>query len=113
MNAKLSTASYCFGGLGFHVAPGEVAYIGDFIPYWNVRLASGAKMGLLAYASHAEDARKALAKSQPALATAMKPATLYGKAIFECSAIDMDRWDVPGTVPLPGPAPAATTVAAV
>jgi hypothetical protein len=60
-----------------------------------------------------EDARKTLAAKQPALATAMKPATLRNRATYACSAINMDRWDIPGAETLPEPEPKPSETAAL
>lgn len=114
VGTKMVTSTNCFGAPVFHVGAGEVAYLGDFIPYWNARLASGMKTSVLAHAPHVEDARRTLAGAQPTLAAAMKPAAYRNRATYACSAIAMDRWDLPDVEPLPdaAPAPAATKVAA-
>ena len=101
VNTKLVTSSNCFGAPTFHVGAGEVAYLGDFIPYWNVKLASGDKVSALAYTSHIDDARRVLGSGQPALAKAMTAATLRNRATYACSAITMDRWDIAGRAALP------------
>ena len=108
--------SYCFGAPTFRVNAGETVYVGDFIPYVNLPLTDGTKFTGLAYAMNAEDARRALASGQPNLAAAMKPAQLRNGATFACSAITMDKWDVPGAESLPEPAngqplPSTDTVA--
>lgn len=110
VGVKITTSSNCFGAPTFHVNAGEATYVGDFIPFWNAKLANGSKASMLAYTARFEDARIALATKQPTLAAAMKPATLYNRATYACSAITMDRWDIPGASDLPAPAP--TTVAA-
>lgn len=103
--------SYCFGAPTFHVGAGEVAYLGDFVPYMDARLSSGAKLNAVAWAAHADDARQVLAGKQASLASALKPVTLRNRATFACSAITMDRWDLPGAeaLPEPEPQPVATT----
>ncbi len=108
----LSTTSYCFGAPTFHVEAGEVAYLGDFIPFWNVEKADGSKVSTLAWTPRLEETRAALAGKQPALAAAMKPAGFRNKATYACSAIVMDRWDLPGAEELPDAAPAAAQATA-
>lgn len=108
---KIATSTYCFGAPTFHANAGEILYVGDFVPVGNVKLRDGTKAALLAYASRSEEARKALAAKQPTLAGQMKNATLYNRATFACSAITMDRWDVPGAAELPAPAPATVASA--
>lgn len=108
----LSTTSYCFGAPTFHVEAGEVAYLGDFIPFWNVEKADGSKVSTLAWTPRLEETRAALAGKQPALAAAMKPAGFRNKATYACSAIVMDRWDLPGAEELPEAAPAAAQATA-
>jgi hypothetical protein len=102
------TASNCFGAPAFSVGEGEVVYVGDFLPFMDQKLSTGTKWFGLAHASHPEDARKTLAGKQPALAAALKPATLRNGATYACSAITMDRWDIEGAESLPDPEPAET-----
>lgn len=94
-------ASNCFGAPTFHVEAGEVAYLGDFIPVAGARTADGTKFSGIAYASHIEDSRQALAAQQPELAKALKPATLHNAATYACAGTVMDRWDVPGVEAIP------------
>lgn len=108
----LSTTSYCFGAPTFHIEPGEVAYLGDFIPFWNVERADGSKVSTLAWTSRLEETRAALGAKQPGMAAAMKPAAYRNKATYACSAIAMDRWDLPGVDELPEAAPAPAQTAA-
>lgn len=113
VGAMLPTTTHCFGAPTFHVNPGEVAYLGDFIPFWNVELKDGAKVSTLAWAPHADEARAALSARQPALAAAMKPAEWRNRATYACSGISMTRWDLPGVAELPEvPAVAGETAAA-
>jgi hypothetical protein len=95
------TASNCFGAPTFSVAAGEVVYVGDFLPFMDHKLSTGTKFHGMVYASRPDDARTTLATRQPALAAAMKPATLRNQATYACSAITMDRWDVAGAESLP------------
>lgn len=97
----LVTNSYCFGAPTIRVAAGEVVYVGDFVPYMGAKLAAGGNFHGLAYTSNIEDTRKTLAISQPALAAALKPATLHDRATYACSGIVMDRWDWPGVADMP------------
>ncbi|WEK44245.1 MAG: hypothetical protein P0Y64_05390 [Candidatus Sphingomonas colombiensis] len=90
------TSTHCFGAPTFHLAPGEVAYIGDFIPYMGAEMAAGGKLSGLVHANHVEDARTVLARSQPALATALKAADLRNGATYACSGIVMSRWEIEG-----------------
>ena len=94
------TNSFCFGAPTFHVGAGEVVYLGDFIPFMNVELSTGERQTTVAYASHIDDVRRTLDVHQPALASALTPATLRNGATFACSAITMDRWDLPGLATL-------------
>lgn len=112
--SKIATTTNCFGAPTFHVGAGDVAYVGDFVPLVNAKLADGTALSTLAYAAHIEDARRTLAATQPALGAALRPATLFNKATYACSAITMDRWDVPGAAPLPdAPLPDAPSPAGV
>ncbi|MES3151921.1 hypothetical protein [Sphingomonas faeni] len=99
--AKIATTSYCFGAPTFHVDPGAVLYVGDFVPVVDAKLKTGETVSTLAYASHIEDARRTLTTSQPALGAALRPATMQNRATYACSAITMDRWDLPGVGSLP------------
>jgi hypothetical protein len=103
------TTSNCFGAPTFRVGEGEVVYVGDFMPFMDHQLSTGTKHFGMAYASHPDDAKATLQASQPALATSLKPAALRNRATFACSAIIMDRWDLPGAEALPEPvAPVAS-----
>lgn len=91
----LATNSNCFGAPTFHVAAGEVVYLGEFAPVFNAQMADGRHSGM-AWFSKPADAQRVLAASQPGLAAAMKPAALRNGATYACSAVTMDRWDLPG-----------------
>ncbi len=107
VGALVPVTTNCFGAPTFHVGEGEVVYLGDFIPYWNTPISTGEKLTTLGWAPHTEEARTALAKRQPALAAAMKPAEWRNRATYACSAITMTRFDLPGVAAVPEPAPAA------
>ena len=104
------TSTYCFGAPVVHVEPGEVAYLGDFVPYMDAPLSTGGKLNALAFTRHVEDARRTHAAQQPALATALKAAPIRNGATFACNGITMDRWDIAGAEALP-PAPPPETAA--
>lgn len=99
--AKVATTSYCFGAPTFHVDPGAVVYLGDFVPVVDAKLKTGEAVSTLAYASHIDDARRTLTTAQPALGSALRPAAILNRATYACSAITMDRWDLPGVGSLP------------
>jgi len=105
--------SYCFGAPTFHVGEGEVLYLGDFVPYLDARMSTGAKLNAIAWATHMEDARQVLSGKQAHLASALKPVTLRNRATYACSAISMDRWDLPGMEALPDPEPVPAPAASV
>lgn len=104
-----SSNTYCFGAPTFHVEAGDTVYLGDFVPYMGVGLDNGAWLNAIAWTSHIEDARGVLKASQAALAASLKPAPLRDRATYSCSAMTMDRWDLPGVEDLPElpPQPAA------
>jgi hypothetical protein len=107
-----SVVTNCFGSPTFHVGAGEIVYLGDFIPYWNAPLSTGAKLAALGYASHVEDARKVLAGRQAESAAALKPADLRNGATFACAGVQMWRWEIDGLPPVPPPAPVQTAAVA-
>lgn len=96
-----SMVNNCFGAPTFHVAAGEIVYLGDFIPYQNVELANGARLTGIGYANNLEDARKILAARSAESAAAMKPADLRNGATYACSGVQMWRWDIEGLPSLP------------
>lgn len=106
----VATSSNCFGAPTFRVNEGEIAYLGDFIPFMNAKLSTGDRASVLAWTPKIEDARKTLAVRHANLAEALKPAPLHNGATYGCSAIMMTRWDLPGVAMLPEPV-VATTVA--
>ncbi|QIL03400.1 hypothetical protein G7078_10040 [Sphingomonas sinipercae] len=103
-------SSNCFGAPVFHLDPGEVLYIGDFVPVAAARGPDGKKVTGLGYVSRLEDSRRILARAQPTLAAALKPAKLENRATYACSAVNMDRWDIPGAETASAPVPAAGAV---
>ncbi len=88
--------SNCFGAPVFSVAPGQVVYFGDLLPYRVRRNAAGMWAGGIFHAENLEDARAALASAQPALAAAMVPAEIQNGATYACAGISMARYDLPG-----------------
>lgn len=101
VGAVLPMSTNCFGAPTFRVEAGQVLYLGDFVPYLGAKLADGSKISALAYTTHIDDARRTLARTQTALATAMTPATVLNRATYGCSGIAMTRWDLPGMEALP------------
>jgi hypothetical protein len=106
------TNSYCFGAPTFRVGAGDVVYLGDFVPYLDARMSTGAKLNAIAWALHLDDARQVLAGKQASLAGALKPAALRNRATYACLAITMDRWDLPGVEALADPEPVTAPVTA-
>lgn len=99
--------TFCLGAPSFHVAAGEVVYVGDFAPYMFVRLVDGSVMlNAMAWSSHPDAARAALAK-QPALAAALKPAELRNGSSYACAGQAMTAYEVPGAPALAPPEPVA------
>lgn len=100
VGGPLITNTNCFGAPTFHVGAGDVLYLGDFIPVWGAPGTDGKKLYGLGYASRIDDSRRLLSGAQPALAAALKPAEIHNRATYACSAIAMDRWDIPGAAEL-------------
>ncbi|MDB5691406.1 MAG: hypothetical protein JWO81_469 [Alphaproteobacteria bacterium] len=98
-------STFCLGAPAFHVGAGEIVYFGDLTPYPSVRLVDGTKAAAMAYSSHPDDARAALAH-QPALAAGLRPAELRNKATYACAGQAMTAYEVPGIPELEAPAPA-------
>ena len=90
----LPFSTNCFGAPTFHVGKGEVVYVGDFVPYINARLSSGARYDGLNHASFPEDA------------------VLRNGATYACAGQMMTRWDLADVERLPDPTPAAPAEAA-
>lgn len=95
------TGTNCFGAPMVHVEPGQVAYLGDFVPYVNARHADGKRFDGLVFAGQGGPAAATLASRQPALAAALTPARWQNRATYGCAGIDMDRYDLPGMSDLP------------
>nr|WP_299852541.1 hypothetical protein [Sphingomonas bacterium] len=95
------TNANCFGAPLFHVDAGQTVYIGDFTPFFGVKLSSGGWGYGIGYSRHLEDARATLATKQPALAATMRQATMFNQARFTCVGGLMDRWDLPALEALP------------
>lgn len=96
-----STSTNCFGAPMVHVEPGQVAYLGDFVPYVNARYADGKRFNGLLFVGQGDDAAKTLAVRQPALAEKLTKAQWRNRATYGCAGVSMDRYDLPGMPDLP------------
>ncbi len=103
----LVTNTMCLGAPTFSVAAGETVYFGDVTPYIGVKLVDGTRASAMAYSSHPEDARKAVA-GQPALLTGFRPAALRNGATYGCVAQEMTAYRVPGVEELGAAEPSPT-----
>jgi len=95
--------TFCLGGPTFHVAAGEVVYFGDLTPYPRVKLVDGTSTEAMAWSSHPDAAKAALAGKQAALAGLLKPAAISNEASYGCAGIAMTAYAVPGAPALPPP----------
>ena len=95
---------FCMGSPFFHVTAGKFIYLGDFTPYGSVQLNNGMWFdGLLAWSSHIDDARSALANSHPEVAGAMQMADIKNGATYRCSEEHLDILELPGVPSLAPP----------
>lgn len=102
----LPMSTNCFGAPVITVPAGKVVYLGDWLPFMNVRLSSGEKLfGALAWAPHLDRARAGLAQFQPALAERLEPAEIRNGATYSCAAVTMNKWELPGVPQLAAAAP--------
>jgi hypothetical protein len=101
MKAPQVANTFCLGAPAFHVAAGEVVYFGDLTPYPKVRLVDGTSTQAMAWSSHPDAAKAALAGKQGAIATALKPAELRNEATYGCAGLSMTAYMVPGAPTLP------------
>ena len=102
------TNTFCLGAPVFSVKAGETVYFGDFTPYVNVKLVDGRKIMAMAYSSHPDAARAAVA-GQKALAAGFTVAALKNEATYACAGQEMLAYAVPGA-PAIEPASAAAAV---
>ncbi len=105
-------AGYCLGAPVVEVKPGEVVYLGDFVPLLNAPGTGGAKVTGLAWTSHPEESRRMLAAWAPELGMRLQAAAWQNRATYGCAAQMMDRLDLPGMPDFIAPAPASTPGAA-
>ncbi len=91
---------FCFGAPVFTVKPGEVAYVGDFVPHGITKQALGETHNVLGYRSDLGAARAALA-ARPELATKLAAATLMNGAVYPCYGGRFYAYAIPGVEPLP------------
>lgn len=91
---------FCFGAPVFTVAAGEVAYIGDFMPFGLRRHALGELSNVLAYRADLAAARTALA-ARPELTAKIVQATLSNGAVYPCYGGRFYAYDLPGLGRLP------------
>ena len=100
------TTTFCLSAPVFTVKAGETVYFGDVTPYMSVKLVDGSRTMAMAYSSHPDDARAAIA-AQPALAAGFRVAELHNRASYSCAAQAMSAYAVPGAPDLEPPVPAA------
>jgi len=93
--------TFCLGAPTFHVGAGEIVYFGDLTPYPRVKLVDGTSTEAMAWSTHPDAAKAALAGKQAALAAALKPAALSNEATYGCAAVTMTAYAVPGAPALP------------
>jgi hypothetical protein len=93
--------TFCLGAPTFHVGAGEVVYFGDLTPYPRVKLVDGTSTEAMAWSSHPDAARAALAGKQAGLAAALRPAELRNEATYGCAGLAMTAYAVPGFPALP------------
>jgi len=91
---------FCFGAPVFTVKPGEIAYVGDFVPHGITRQALGETHNVLGYHSDFGAAQAALA-ARPELASKLVAATLMNGAVYPCYGGRFYAYAVPGIEPLP------------
>lgn len=91
----------CFGAPVVHVEPGQIAYLGDFIPFVNLRYGDDKRYTGMVYAGQNDDAAKTLASGQPALAEKLTKAQWHNGATYGCAGMTMERFDLPGIPDLP------------
>ena len=103
--------TFCLGTATFRVNAGEVVYFGDITPYILAEMEDGRRANAMAYSSHPDEARQALA-AHPELAAAFRPAEISNGATYGCVAQAMLAYAVPGAPFLPAPAPGAAGTAA-
>ncbi len=100
--------SNCFGAPTFHLEPGQIAFLGDFVPVWNPKFSGGLRYSDVVHAGFSDTARATLAFPMPELAQRLKPVTWRNRATYSCGAQFVDRTDLPGAEALPYAAPSAT-----
>ncbi|MCW2395630.1 hypothetical protein M2344_002107 [Sphingobium sp. B8D3C] len=92
----VATSSNCFGAPRLHVAPGSVVYAGDFVPVMGASLSTGQKVqSAMFWTSNIEQARTLVSSRHADLAARMAAAQWHNQATYACSAVTMDRYDLP------------------
>lgn len=104
----VAMSTNCFGAPVITVEAGKAVYAGDWFPFMNVKLASGAKLySAMGWKPHLDRARAALATFQPALAEGMALAEIRNGATYSCAGVAMTKWELPDVPPLETPSPMA------
>lgn len=92
--------TFCFESVMVGVKAGEVVYFGDFTPYIGAKAEDGRVISAMAWSSHPEEAKAALA-SQPVLAAAFRVGEVKGGASYSCAGQVMAAYRPAGVPMLP------------
>jgi hypothetical protein len=96
------TDSFCLGAPRFTLAPGQVAYVGDFEMFALAKMPDRERRNAMRYAFDLEGARASLAAAYPALAPSLGGWVPTNGATFRCEGDEFTAYAVPGAPALSG-----------
>lgn len=90
------TDSFCLGAPRVTLAPGQVAYVGDYEMYALAKMPDRERRNAMRYSSDLEGTRAGLAAAYPALAASLAEWTPANGATFTCEGDEFTAYAVPG-----------------
>lgn len=97
------TDIFCLGAPRFTLAPGAVAYLGDYEMLSLEKMADGERRNAMRYATDLAGARADLATAYPALAPQLAGWTPTNGTTFACAGDEFTAFAVPGPAAAAGP----------
>jgi hypothetical protein len=93
------TDTFCFGAPRFTLAPGEVAYVGDYEMFALAKMPDGERRNAMRYSTNLDAARGDLATIYPTLAPQMRAWTPTNNTTFACGGDEFTAYSVPSQMP--------------
>lgn len=90
------TDSFCFGAPRFTLAPGEIAYVGDYEMFALAKMPDRERRNAMAYSADIDGARAAFGAAYPDLAARLTAWRPTNGATFGCEGDEFTAYAIPG-----------------